>query len=219
LEHPVDLGFRHAAVRARVPQSRLIGKLGDRLERVVAGRVALEHARHQWAAHRVDVDPMRHAVVDVADRSHRGPVSLFRLFPQPLLDFLAQVVDVVLRHQHLDAVQELVGRAGLLRIDGILLDEVHDEVELIDRDPVLDVAVEPIGLLDEHRATGGIRLAVLDFPQRRKKAINCWTLERFVPRHPRASQAQTKTDCENRGKPEADDPLKNQAVRLRRARC
>jgi hypothetical protein len=39
---------------------------------------------------------------------------------------------------------------------------VHFHVEFIDRHPVLQVAIEPVGLLDQHHANGRMRLEVGD---------------------------------------------------------
>ena len=88
---------------------------------------------------------------------HTRPVSLFRLFAQPFLHLLAQVVDVVLCHQDLDAVQELLARAGGFGDDSVLFDEMNRQVEFVDRDPVTDVAVQAVGLLDEDCAAGRVR--------------------------------------------------------------
>ncbi|OFW12588.1 MAG: hypothetical protein A3H29_05615 [Acidobacteria bacterium RIFCSPLOWO2_02_FULL_67_21] len=79
-------------------------------------------------------------------------MPLFGLFAHPLFDLLAQVVHVVLCHQHLDAVHELLGRARRLGDDGVLFDEVDRQVELVDSDPVADIPIEAVGLLNEDRA-------------------------------------------------------------------
>jgi hypothetical protein len=109
LQHPVGFGRRHPTIAAPMAKTHLEGSLRDGLHRVVAGRIQLEHARNERAANGIDIDAARHAVVNVPDMADAGPVSLLRFLPQPLLDLLAEVVDVVLGHQHLDAVHELVG--------------------------------------------------------------------------------------------------------------
>jgi hypothetical protein len=84
-------------------------------------------------------------------RREAWSVSLPRLLEHPLPDFLAQVVDVVLRHQDLDPVQELVCRTGFRTDDDVLLDEVDVDAQFVDEYPVLDVSIEAVGLLDEVR--------------------------------------------------------------------
>lgn len=54
-------------------------------------------------------------VVDVAKRRFGWPDSLLRLFHPSLAGFLGKVVDVVLGHQHFDAMYELFRRAGIPR--------------------------------------------------------------------------------------------------------
>ncbi len=49
---------------------------------------------------------------------------------------------------------ELLRRPRVLRDDDVLLDEVDFEVQFVERDPVLEVAVEAVGLLDEQDAAG-----------------------------------------------------------------
>jgi hypothetical protein len=80
-------------------------------------------------------------------------VALPGLFDHSFANFLAKVVDVVLRHQDLDAVHEFLGRSGILREDDVLLDEVHFDTELVDRDPVFDIAVQAVSLLDQQDPT------------------------------------------------------------------
>jgi hypothetical protein len=98
-------------------------------------------------------------LVQVPEGRRAGPVALARLLVHPLLDLLGEVVDVVLGHQHLDAVDELLGRPRLVGQDDALLHEVDVDVHLVEQHPVLEVAVEPVGLLDEdHRPSGSRRL-------------------------------------------------------------
>ena len=120
-------------------------------ERGAACGVLLEDACDERPPHRIHLDAVRQSVIDVTDVRDAREVPLFGLLAQPFLDLFAQVVDVVLGHQHLDAVEELVGRAGGGRRDRAFLDEVHLDAEFVNRDPVLDVAVEPIRLLHEDR--------------------------------------------------------------------
>ena len=95
----------------------------------------------------------------VAHGRNGGPVALPGLLDHPLANFLAEVVDVVLRHQDLDAVHEFLGRPRVFREDDSFLDEMDLDAELVDRHPILDVAVQTIGLLDQEGSTGRSVLA------------------------------------------------------------
>ena len=92
---------------------------------------------------------MRHQVVHISDRRDGGPVTLPGLLDHPLANLFTKVVDVVLGHQHLDAVHELLGRTRVFREDYRLLHEVDFYAQLVDRHPVLDVAVEAIRFLNQ----------------------------------------------------------------------
>jgi hypothetical protein len=74
-------------------------------------------------------------------------VALPGLLDHPFANFLAKFVDVVLRHQDLDPVHELLGRPRILGKDNVLFHEVDFDAEFVDRDPVLDVAVQTVRLL------------------------------------------------------------------------
>ena len=80
-------------------------------------------------------DPMRHQVVHVSDRRDGGPVTLPGLLDHPLANLFAKVVDVVLGHQNLDAVHELLGRTRVFREDDRLLHEVDFYAELVAPSP------------------------------------------------------------------------------------
>ena len=53
---------------------------------------------------------------------------------------------------------ELLGGAGVARQDDVFLDQVDLDLELVEGHPVLEVAVEPVGLLDQQDADGRMRL-------------------------------------------------------------
>ncbi|MGA2435196.1 MAG: hypothetical protein ABSG25_07915 [Bryobacteraceae bacterium] len=72
-----------------------------------------------------------------------------RFGAQPLAHLLAEVVDVILGHQNLDPVHEFLTGPRILGEDDVLFDEVNFDVEFIDSEPVLDVPVQPVGLLDK----------------------------------------------------------------------
>jgi hypothetical protein len=85
-------------------------------------------------------------------------MPLFGLLPHPLFRLFTQVVDVVLGHQHADAVHELLARARVAGDDRVFLDEIDRDAEFIDCDPVLDVPVQAVGLLNQDRAAGRVGL-------------------------------------------------------------
>ena len=109
-----------------------------------------------------DLLAVRAGDVAIAERRLGRPDALLGLFLHALAGFLGQVVDVVLRHQHLDAVHELFRGSRLARQHHAFLREVHFHVEFIDRHPILEVAIEPVGLLDQHHANGRMRLEIGD---------------------------------------------------------
>ena len=109
-----------------------------------------------------DLLAVRAGDVAIAERRLGRPDALLGLLLHALAGFLGQVVDVVLRHQHLDAVHELFRGSRLARQHHAFLREVDFHVEFVDRHPVLEVAIEPVGLLDQHHADGRMRLEIGD---------------------------------------------------------
>ena len=65
------------------------------------------------------------------------PNAALGLFPHALARFLTKVLDVVFRHEDLDTVQELLGRAGFWPDDDVFLWEVNLQTEVVYCDPVL----------------------------------------------------------------------------------
>src|SRR5215472_10419076 len=91
---------------------------GDILERILASRIPFEYlgddGRHIW----IDGDHFFAVLagdVAIAQRRFGRPDALLGLLLHSLTRLLRQIVDVVLRHQHLDAVHELFGGAGIPR--------------------------------------------------------------------------------------------------------
>ncbi|MNL18854.1 hypothetical protein D3C87_1400200 [compost metagenome] len=113
--------------------------------------IKFEELRYDGRTIGIDREHLLEPVVQVADRSAGGVDPLTRLLGHALLDLLAQVVEVVLGHQDLDAVHELLVRVGLVGEDDVFLEEVDDEPEVVERHVVLEVAVQAIGLLDHDR--------------------------------------------------------------------
>ncbi|MFO7728782.1 MAG: hypothetical protein R6X11_10700 [Desulfonatronovibrio sp.] len=93
--------------------------------------------------------------IDVPQGGIGGVNSLFRLFQHPFSGFFGQVVYVILGHQHFDAVHELFRRPGIPGDADIFFDEMDLQTEIIQDDPVLEVAVKPVCLLHQHGPAGG----------------------------------------------------------------
>ena len=100
--------------------------------------------------------------IEIAQRRLRWPDALFGLLHLPLARFLGKVVDVVLRHQHLDAVHELFRRARVGREHRALLGEVDLDIQLVERYPILEIAIEPVGLLHQHHPRAGMLAQIFD---------------------------------------------------------
>lgn len=124
----------------------------------VPRRGHLEEAQHSGGFVGVGLDGPVFEDVPVTHRGVRRPEALLRLFVETLHDLLGEVVDVVLRHQHLDAVDELLVGAGALGENLALLHQVNLQPHLleVERDVVVEVPVETVGLLDQHGAHLGM---------------------------------------------------------------
>ncbi|MDE8652121.1 hypothetical protein PYV00_10380 [Novosphingobium sp. H3SJ31-1] len=88
---------------------RLLRRL---LDRILPALIPGVEARDQRPELRVDGDDLLTVLADnvgVAKRRGGRPDALLGLFHQALPGFFRQVIDVVLRHQHLDAMHELLG--------------------------------------------------------------------------------------------------------------
>jgi hypothetical protein len=82
---------------------------------------------------RVDDDGPRLLVILVSDWCAVGKHAGLRLLGHTLLRLFREVVDVVLRHQHLDAVDELLVRPALSAEHLALFDKVDLEVKVVQR--------------------------------------------------------------------------------------
>jgi hypothetical protein len=134
-------------------------------QRILARCVPLKKLRHDGRNVRVGGDDflaIRARHVAIAERRFRWPDALLGLLLHSLARFLRQIIDVVFRHQHLDAVHELFRRARLPRQHDALLGEVNFDLQFVDRHPIFEVSVEPVGLLDQHYADRRMRLKVGD---------------------------------------------------------
>ena len=84
-------------------------------------------------------------------------MALRGLFQLALAGFLRQVVDIVLRHQHLDAVHELFRGSGVAGQDDAFLRQMDLHVLFVDGHPVLEISIEPVRLFNQqhpHRGMG-----------------------------------------------------------------
>ena len=95
-----------------VNETGATGLLGHLFQSKLAGCIPLEQLRddrRDLGIHGDDLAPVRTGDIQIAERRFRWPDALLGLLLQALAGLLRQVVDVVLRHQHLDAVHELLG--------------------------------------------------------------------------------------------------------------
>ncbi|KQM17259.1 hypothetical protein ASE73_09775 [Sphingomonas sp. Leaf24] len=114
------------------------------LERIQSGTIPFEQPLDERSHVRIDADYLFTAGADripVTDRRHGRPDTLLGLLEHSLARLLRQVVDVVLGHQHLDAVHELLGGPRLLRDDGSFLHQMNVDLDVVDRHPIAKVAV------------------------------------------------------------------------------
>nr|WP_066766982.1 MULTISPECIES: hypothetical protein [Sphingobium] len=150
--------FMHGADRNRtsalaIDKSGAAGHRADFLQGIVACSIPLEHAGDDRPLIRIDHDDLLavgFSDVPVSERRGARPKALLCLFQHPLADLFGEIVDVVLRHQHFDAVHEFFRRPRFPRQDNALLHEVDLGFQFVDRDPILEIAVEPVGFLDQN---------------------------------------------------------------------
>ncbi len=155
----MDRGDRHRRTALAVHQPTAAGRPGHLFQGELAGGVLLEHPGDHRRQNRVGYnDALAGGAVHVgiSQRRERRPHALHRLLAHPLDRLFPQVVGVVLRHQHLDSVHELLRGPGVGRKHDVLLDEVEFQPEFVDRHPILYVPVEAVGLLHQHDPAGCI---------------------------------------------------------------
>src|SRR5688500_9367477 len=83
--------------------------------------------------------PMRPICIAIAEWGKGGIYSLGCLLQHSLLRLLGEVIDVVLSHEHLDTMHELLGGSGVACQYHILLDEMDFQIKVVQRHPVLQV--------------------------------------------------------------------------------
>ena len=130
-------------------------------DRIPPRGVELEHLPNERSPFLVELDSLIHLVVPVAQRRQGGKLPLLCLLQKPLSRLLGEVVDVVLGHQHLDAVDELLVGAGVLVQHRPFLDEDQRHVQVVDDHVVLEVSVQPVCLLAENGTHLRLLLEVL----------------------------------------------------------
>nr|WP_245987740.1 hypothetical protein [Sphingobium fluviale] len=176
--------FMHGADRNRT-SALAIDKSGaprhgaDFLQGIVACSIPLEHAGDGWplvGINHNDFLAVRLYAVPVSERRGARPKALLCLFQHPLADLFGEIVDVVLRHQHFDAVHEFFRRSGFPGQDNALLHEVDLGIQFVDRHPILEIAVEPVSLLDQN---GVNHLALSQEPDHLVEAGPATLLGRF----------------------------------------
>ncbi|MDF1719269.1 MAG: hypothetical protein P1U65_01190 [Minwuia sp.] len=131
----------------------------------MASRIALEqlgdHGRHG----RVRFDDFLAVLgrdIEIAHRRLRWPDALLGLLHLPLARLFGEVVDIVLGHQHLDAVHELFRRARIAREYCALLGEVDFYIQLVERHPILEIAIKPVGLFHQNYPHAGMLAQISD---------------------------------------------------------
>jgi hypothetical protein len=135
----VDGTYRHLGAALGIGEARRMHLAGGLPQRNVAARVPFEQLGDQGRDCGIGGDDLlavRPGDVAIAERRLGRPDALLGLLLHALACFLGQVVDVVLRHQHLDAVHELFRGARLARQHHAFLREVHLDVKFVHRHPI-----------------------------------------------------------------------------------
>jgi hypothetical protein len=141
------------------------GQRADLFQGIAASRIPLEQTGDDRSLIGIDGNALlavRRDNVPVSERRRARPQALLGLLQHPLADFLGEIVDVVFRHQHLDAVHELFGGSGFPRKGDALLHQMDFGIKLVDRHPVLEVAIQAVGLLHEDGLHGLVLAEVAD---------------------------------------------------------
>lgn len=98
---------------------------------------------------------VRLKIVAVADGRMGWVLTLRSLFRMAFPDLFGEIVDVILRHEHPDAVDELLMRPGARAEYLAFLHEVDFNTQLVNRHVVFEVAIQPVGLLNQDGLDGG----------------------------------------------------------------
>nr|WP_037517750.1 hypothetical protein [Sphingomonas sp. LH128] len=155
----MDGADRHGASALAVGQALLARHRADLLQGIAARRIPLEQTgddRPLIGFDRNSLLAVRADDVPVSERRCARPQALLGLLQHALADLFGEIVDIVLRHQHLDAVHELFGGSGLPRQGNALLHQMDFGIKLVDRHPVAQVAIEAVGLFNENGLHGAV---------------------------------------------------------------
>ena len=106
----VNGSLRHGVLALAEDHPLGTGHAGDLRKGMAPCRVPLEQSDDDGSQVWIGLDclfPVRAEDIAVAERSERGPDTLLGLLQHSLPRLLREVVDIVLGHQHLDAMNEL----------------------------------------------------------------------------------------------------------------
>ncbi|HZT68233.1 MAG TPA: hypothetical protein VFC10_00585 [Terriglobia bacterium] len=147
-EHHFQIGAGNS--HAGFPQNGL-SQTG---ERILTGCVHFKDFLQRGRALRIDFDAAGSGVVLISEGSMAGINALLGLFPHSLLDFLAQILRIMLGHRNVDVMHKFVLRARVFRDHPPLFDQMNFDVALFDQllegNAVGSVSIEPVGFLDQH---------------------------------------------------------------------
>nr|WP_314717778.1 hypothetical protein [Sphingobium yanoikuyae] len=107
----MDGADRHGAPALAIGQTLLARHRADFLQGIAARRIPLEQTRDDRSLIGFDRDALlavRPDDIAIAERRGARPQALLGLLQHALADLFGKVVDIVLRHQHLDAVHEFL---------------------------------------------------------------------------------------------------------------
>src|SRR5579872_3377838 len=165
---PLPQGFmkrRHGdAVSALAkPKSRFIRFTSEALEGIFSRCKPCEQVADYGAQNRIRRDDpfsIRPYRVDVTRRCERRVHSLGCFRTESLPNLLTQVVNVVLGHQDLDAMHELIRGPRILRQNHVLLHEMDLQVQLVNREIIPEIAIQTVGLLNQQYPAARMMLEV-----------------------------------------------------------
>ncbi|MDF0487706.1 hypothetical protein PX554_06160 [Sphingomonas sp. H39-1-10] len=129
---------------ATINETEVTSYFRELVHREIARRGIFEQALHTRGNLRVDDDHLLAEIIPrvaIAERSQGRPVTLGGLLVHAFARLLGQIVDVVLGHQHLDGMHELLGGTRLARDDLTFFREMDHYVEFIERNVILEIAI------------------------------------------------------------------------------
>ncbi|MEE4450499.1 hypothetical protein V2S85_02520 [Novosphingobium resinovorum] len=154
----MDSADGHRAPALAIGEALLASHRANFLQGIAARRIPLEQAGNNHPLIGLDRNPLlavRADDVPISERRGTRPQALLGLLQHALADLFGEIVDIVLRHQDLDAVHELFGGPGFPRKRDALFHQMDFGIQFVDRHPITQVAIEAVGLFHEdglHRA-------------------------------------------------------------------